>query len=560
MEYNLQIVLILTVGFALASLLGYIVHRLRMPFILGYLLAGYMIGPYSPGFVANIGVSEQLAEIGVVLMLFSVGLEFNLKDLLRVKKIAIPGAIGQTLVAAVVCALLIHQMEWPIETGIIIGLAIGVASTVVLIRILTEYNLLHTREGHIVVGWLIVEDILTVMVLILLPMLAEFVKGENVTLSTTAEAIAFAFGKFALLVVFLFTVGQRVAAYILTNIARLRSHELFTLTVLALTFGIAIISALVFGTSIALGAFIAGMVVGQTDVRHQAAANALSVKDVFTVVFFLSVGILFNPMAIVEHFHLFILILSVILIIKPLTAFIIVWALGFPSKTASTIAIALAQIGEFSFILSEEAMNLKLLPDEGYDVIVACAILSIALNPILFKWLIVPKPQATAQTTSYPLRHKISKKISKVRHPLFEFQRRDRPRAIVVGFNFIGQALVPQLEGQGYAPLIIERNIDIVTSFKDKQHQIIFGDAAQPNILETALIETAKLLVITLGDFNMTKSIITSAQHLNPRLQIIARITHINEKAFINEGVRFICAEEAIAKAMKEAISRIQVS
>lgn len=389
--YNLKIVLILTVGFGLASLLGYFSYRLKLSPILGYLVTGYIIGPYSPGFVADLQISEQLAEIGVILMMFGVGLHFQVKDLIEVKHIAIPGAVIQTLASTLAATLLIHLMGWSLETGVIIGLAVGVASTVVLVRILSDFNLLDTTQGHIAIGWLVVEDILTVLVLVLLPTIADDLKESHFSFGAIIISIFFVFFKFILLILIMFTIGRKIVTYILSTITKINSHELFTVTIIALIFGIATGSAFLFGTSIALGAFIAGMVIGQTDSRQQAFVNSLPMQDTFIVVFFLTVGMLFNPVAIQEHFLLFIGVLSIILIIKPLTAFLIVFLLRYPFKTAMIIAISLAQIGEFSFILAESAMNLEILPDEGYDVIVACALISISLNPLLFRWL---KPEA----------------------------------------------------------------------------------------------------------------------------------------------------------------------
>jgi CPA2 family monovalent cation:H+ antiporter-2 len=386
-DLNLKVVLILTIGFAFASVLGYLSFRAKLSPILGYLLAGYLIGPYSPGFVADMQISEQLAEIGVILMMFGVGLHFKWQDLMSVKNIAIPGAIGQTLVASTVGAALIYSIGWSLATGIIFGLAIGVASTVVLIRVLTDYNLLNTSEGHIAVGWLIVEDIITVFVLILIPTLTKFVKGSEFSLPVMAGSIVWALLKFIILIGLVSTVGYKFVLYVISKIMLTRSHELFTLTILALTFVIATGSSLLFGTSIALGAFIAGMMIGQTEVRHQATMNSMPLKDTFVVIFFLSVGMLFSPTAIVEHFPLFIGVLAIILIVKPLTALVIALVLNYPYRTALIVAIALAQIGEFSFILAEEAMKSHLLPDEGFDIIVACALVSISLNPLLFKLL-----------------------------------------------------------------------------------------------------------------------------------------------------------------------------
>ena len=287
MDHHVTIIVILAVGFAVASLLGYIAQRLKLPSILGYLLAGYLIGPHFPGFSADMSVAQQLAEVGVVLMLFGVGLHFKLQDLINVRHIALPGAIGQTAVAAVAGTAFMFFMGLPFATSVIIGLAISVASTVVLVRLLTDNNLLTTQEGHISVGWLIVEDIFTVAVLILLPMFADFFHGEQLSISHIFTAIAFILGKFVILAPALYLYGHKIVGYVLTSVARLRSQELFTLTILALAFSIATAASFLFGASLALGAFVAGMIIGQTDVRHQAVANSLPLQDVFAVIFLL---------------------------------------------------------------------------------------------------------------------------------------------------------------------------------------------------------------------------------------------------------------------------------
>jgi len=385
---KLKIVLILTIGFALASLLGYLAHRIKLSPILGYLLGGYIIGPFSPGYTVDLQISEQLAEIGVILMMFGVGLHFKWQDLVKYKHIAIPGALAQTAVATVAGIILINWMGWSLESGLIYGLAIGVASTVVLARVLSDNHFLNTASGHISIGWLIVEDMITVAALLLIPPLADSIKGNNgFPLEEIIMSLGFTVIKFFLLALIMFTAGKKIVSYFLSKIAMTNSHELFTLGTLAITFLIAAGSTLLLGTSIALGSFIAGMVIGQTVMQHKVSNNARPLKDAFIVIFFLSVGMLFNPKAISEHFLLFVCTLIIILILKPLTAFCICKIYKYPIKTALVTALGLAQIGEFSFILTEEAMNLKLLPEAGYDIIVACALITIAINPLLFKLL-----------------------------------------------------------------------------------------------------------------------------------------------------------------------------
>lgn len=391
-SYKLQIVLILTVGLGLASLLGYFTHRLRLSPILGYLLAGYLIGPYSPGFVADSETAEKLAEIGVILMMFGVGLNFKIEELISVKNVAIPGALLQTFFTTVLTTWFVTMAGWPFETGVLMGLGIGVASTVVLVRMLEDNNLLKSQEGHIAIGWTIVEDLITVGILILIPKMLPILKGESGSLESTLGAIVLMLFKVLFLAIGMFTVGRRFVTYALSKISHTQSHELFTVTILAMTFIIATGSSYFFGTSIALGSFIAGMVIGQTNLKQQAATHSLAIKDAFVVIFFLSVGMIFQPQAIIEHPMLFLSILSAVLLIKPLLAGVLVLLFKYPKHTAVMVGVALAQIGEFSFILSEEALKYKLIPDESYDVIVASALISIGLNPILFKLFEKRKP------------------------------------------------------------------------------------------------------------------------------------------------------------------------
>lgn len=384
---NLKIALILTVGFAFAAILGYISHKIKLSPIFGYLIAGYLIGPSSPGFVADRETAEQLSEIGVLLMMFSAGMHFRWQDLVRVHRIAIPGAFGQTLVATVIATAVTRCIGWPLEAGILFGLAIGVASTMVLIRVLSDDNLLKTREGHVAVGWLIVEDLITVFILLLIPALSMYAMDKELFYQEMFFSILQALLKFLLLAALMFTLGYKLVTYILMKIKMTRYPELFTLTTLAITFAIAFGSNMVFGASIALGAFLAGMVIGQTRVHNHVSTKITPLKDAFVVIFFLSVGMLFNPMVIVTHFWTFVMTLGIILIAKPFAAFLITIALRYPTRTALTVALGLAQIGEFSFILSEEAMRYRLLPSAAYDIIVAAALVSISINPLLFSLL-----------------------------------------------------------------------------------------------------------------------------------------------------------------------------
>lgn len=393
---HLKIVIILTFGFTFASMLGYLSLKLKLSPIMGYLIAGYLVGPNSPGFVADKEIAEQLAEIGVILMMFGVGLHFKWQDLVRVKNIAIPGAIGQTVFATLITACLMKAVGWSWEEGILLGLALGVASTVVLVRVLTSNHLIHKEEGKIAVGWLIVEDIITVAAILLIPTLAASFNGQTYSTSQVVADFTMAIFKFFVLAVIMLTIGKRIVNHLLSKVQYLMSEELFLLTILASTFVIASASAVFFGTSIALGAFIAGMSTAQTPLRQYVLNTVTPLKDTFIVIFFLSAGMFFNPFTIFENFGMFLLVLSIILIIKPLLAFFITTVLKYPPKTAVTVAIALAQIGEFSFIMADQALKFKLLPSAGYDILVASALVSLSINPSLFKLVNLGKKRSTA--------------------------------------------------------------------------------------------------------------------------------------------------------------------
>lgn len=544
--YKLKIVMILTVGFILASILGYLTQRIKLSPLLGYLIGGYLIGPFSPGFVADIEVSEQLAEIGVILMMFGVGLHFKWEELSSVKNIAITGAIGQTLITVLVTTWIVHLIGWEIDDGLVMGISIGVASTVVLVRVLSDNNLLNTNQGHIAVGWLIVEDVFTVIALIFLPLLVEPANGAAFSSMELISTFFTIMVKIGLLGVIIFTLGKKVISTILSCIARTRSHELFTLTVLALTFTIATGSSLFFGTSIALGAFIAGMVIGRTESRHQALANSLSLKDVFVVIFFLSIGMLFNPDIIRTHTLIFFIMLALVVLLKPLVAYLIVILMRYPLKTALTVAISLGQIGEFSFILAEESSRMKILPDEGYDIIVACALVSIAINPLLF------------QSVNFLAGLFEDKEIRQLPQSYKGSLSDSRPRAIVIGYGPTGQGVVRTLEKLGYTSIIIDRNIDTIENLNSEYQKAIFGDADSLEILQAAQVNAANLLILTIPDCNLSIKIIDVARQLNPEILILARATYKSDEQFFkNLSVAFVSTEEETIKAFSHAVYRL---
>jgi monovalent cation:H+ antiporter-2, CPA2 family len=541
-SYNIEIILILAVGFAFASVLGYMMQKTKLSPIIGYLTAGYLIGPYSPGFVADLAISEQLAEIGVVLMMFGVGLHFQWQELLNVKKIALPGALVQTTIAVVSGMLVCRALGWSYQAGLVIGLSIGVASTVVLVRVLEENHYLKSPSGHIAVGWTIVEDLITVIALLLLPVIALSTSTAAVPLQEMSFSILTAILKCAVLLIIMFAVGFRVVEYILYKVAQTRSQELFTLTLLALIFVIAVGSSYLFGTSIALGAFIAGMVIGKTDVKHQAYANALPLKDAFAVIFFLSIGMLFNPSAIAENALLFFAVLGIILIIKPLSAFLIILLLKKPMTLALTVAALLAQIGEFSFILSEQAMNLHIIPESGFDILVACALASIALNPVLFKLSLMLRSKMISHI-------EVSKSSDVAIHT--------SKRAIIVGYGPIGHAVYHTLEELGYLPVVIDTNLEMVTKLTNQKKTALYGDASQQQILEAAQIADTEFLVITSPDISSTVNIVKTAMQLNPKMEILVRANYTSDQKELNiPGIRVICNEEEAKAAFVHEIRK----
>jgi CPA2 family monovalent cation:H+ antiporter-2 len=378
--HEYELIMTITGSLTAALLFGYLTHRLGLSSIVGYLLAGIAVGSYTPGFVANRALAEQLAEIGVILLMFGVGLQFHAKELLSVKRVAVPGAIGQSALATLLCVVVARALGWSWSAGLVFGMAVSVASTVVLLRVLVDNNELHTPTGHIAVGWLVVEDLITVFLLVILPV---FFSTGTAGAGSIPVAIGLALVKIALLVALAFLVGGRLIPWLLEKVAATRSRELFTLTVLVLALGIAVGSAELFGVSMALGAFLAGMVVRQSDFSLRAASEALPMRDAFAVLFFVSVGMLFDPIHLMRAPGLVLVTLAIILLGKPLAALMIVLLLGYAPHVALSVAVALAQIGEFSFILATVGKDLGILEDGKVHTLIAASILSISVNPLL---------------------------------------------------------------------------------------------------------------------------------------------------------------------------------
>lgn len=550
MQPEFKIVWILAVGISCAGLLGYLAHRVKLSPILGYLLAGYLIGPHSPGFIADVYISEQLAYIGVTLLMFVVGLHFNWKDLMVVKKIALPGAVFLSILSIAFGFLLSIALGESPKAGLIIGAAVCVSSTVVIVKMLTDQGLLHTLQGHIAIGWTVVEDLIAIFILILLPTLI-----HPIAVGKDHLGVAYSIGLIILkiigLAVFVFFIADQLVQRLLKHVARTRSHELFTLAILSIVFLIAVGSAYLAGVSLALGAFIAGISVGKTSVSQQAAANALPMRDTFAVVFFLSIGMLFNPIALADNLPLFFGTLFIALVLRFSLAFCIARLFKYSVAIALVVAISISQIGEYSFILIEEGSRLDILPDNAYDIIVACSLISIALNPILFQLA-----KLITKMKDIPTLPQDQVTISEI-YKIEEAAESIKPRAIVVGCGVIGQAAVDCLKENGYHPLIIDRDVDRIEKLKESNYEAFFGDASQFQLLEIANLENTPFVVITIPDFKTTNEIINNIQQINPYTKIIARIRdkkHLEH--FGNIDVSVFCDEEATSRDIINLISK----
>ncbi len=547
-------------AFAAAWLLGLITQRLGLSPIVGYLLAGIAIGPHTPGFVGDVKSANQLAEIGVILLMFGVGLHFHIKDLLSVKDVAIPGAVGQSLVATLVAMAIFHFFGWPLKAGLVLGMAMAVASTVVLLRVLMDQNLLQTVHGRVAVGWLIVEDIFTVVVLVLVPMLADGSGSSGGGASVSGLSILWALGKLVALVAIVLLAGSRIIPWILIQVAKLRSSELFTLTVLMLSMGVAVGSAAFFGASPALGAFLAGMVVGQSPVSHQAAADALPMRDAFSVLFFVSVGMLFDPSFLAQQPGMVACGLLIVLVAKPLTALLIVALIGYSARTALTVAVGLAQVGEFSFILSLVAHDHGLMPDVGHHVIVASAMISIAINPLLFRscdrmeaWL-QRRPKLWALLNARADR-KMKEINAQARQTILAAEK---PLAVIVGYGPVGRVVDALLRDTGLETVIIDTNMDTIQSLTKSGRKAMFGDATRMEILEQAGIKRAIHLIVTLPHSANREPLVVAARQLNPTIEITVRARYLREREALNQaGANTMVYEEGEAGiALAEHVMR----
>lgn len=548
MPHDTPLISTIVGGFVLAFFFGALANRFRMPPLVGYLIAGIAMGPFTPGFVGDIHLAQELAEIGVILLMFGVGLHFSLKDLLAVKGIAIPGAVAQIALATLMGMGLAWAIGWTVGEGLIFGLALSVASTVVLLTALQERRLVETRRGQIAVGWLIVEDIAMVLALVLIPALSGILGGKGDALSTSAllTTLGLTLAKVAAFVAVMLIVGRRVIPWILERIANTGSRELFRLGVLAIALGFALGSAYIFGVSFALGAFFAGMILSESELSHRAAEESLPLRDAFAVLFFVSVGMLFDPSILVREPFLVLATVFIIVIGKSIAAFAIVRAFGYPTRTALTISASLAQIGEFSFILATLGISLGLLPEAGRDLILGGAILSILINPLLFTALDRRKARPEQQESRAAGKKTFAEEADMPSWPSLH------GHTVLVGFGRVGHLVAAALTEQNRPFIVIENQDDVVAALRADGIPALYGNAAAPGMMEAANIADARWLLVAIPEVFEAGQIIEHARKLNPQIEVIARAHSISELTHLEKhgATHTIMGEREIARGM----------
>ncbi|MCI2243190.1 Kef family K(+) transporter [Xanthomonas sp. PPL568] len=545
MHHDTSLIDIIAVGLALAFILGTLAHRLKLSPLVGYLVAGICVGPFTPGFVADQALATQLSELGVMLLMFGVGLHFSLEDLMEVKWIAIPGALAQIAAATLLGWGLAWSMGWPTLHGLVFGLALSVASTVVLLRAMEERRLLETLRGRIAVGWLIVEDLVMVLALVLLPALADALGGKGADTGSILGALGVTLLKMAAFVAVMLVVGRRAIPWALEKVAATGSRELFTLSVLAIALGVAFGSATLFGVSFALGAFFAGMLLKESELSHKAANDSLPLRDAFAVLFFVSVGMLFDPHILLEHPWQVLATFLTITVGKSLAAFVIVRAFGHPTGIALTISTSLAQIGEFSFILAGLGVSLAILPETGRDLILAGALLSIIANPLLFTWL--DRWQAR-QAVEAPVT------VEPELPPGPSLDLVDH--AIVIGYGRVGSALAAVLRERGVPVLVIDDNRDHVERAHADGIPGIRGSAAADRVLAEAHPEKAKIAILAIPQPLEAGEALAKLRALNPALTLLARAHSDAEvKHLLDHGADgTVMAERELAYSLAEMV------
>jgi CPA2 family monovalent cation:H+ antiporter-2 len=556
MEHNISLITTIASAFGLALIFGFIAERIKLPALVGYLMAGIIIGPATPGFVADVGIASQLSEIGVMLLMFGVGLHFSFNDLLAVKRIAVPGAIVQMALATVLGAVLAYSWGWTIGEGLIFGLALSCASTVVLLKALESRGILDSMNGKIAVGWLVVEDLATVMVLVLMPPLAG-VLGGTLSAESTAplwQTISVTVLQVGVFIALMLVVGKRVLPWLLWHVAKTGSRELFTLAVVAIAIGIAYGASALFNVSFALGAFFAGMVMRESEFSHRAAEESLPLRDAFAVLFFVSVGMLFEPGILWNEPLRLLAVVAIIIIGKSVAAMALVLAFRYPLNTAMTIAASLAQIGEFSFILAGLGMSLGILPAEGMSLILAGAFISIALNPLIFSAI---KPlRKWVLSFSEVARHLEARTDPFAELPMSTERKYLKGQIVLVGYGRVGRRIAEGLAERGIPFVIAEQNRELVEKLRKSGMPAVSGNAVDPSVLVQAHITNAAMLVIATPDSMDVRKMAEIATTLQPNIEIVMR-THSEEesKLLLKDGIGTVFfGEEELAKGMTKHV------
>jgi CPA2 family monovalent cation:H+ antiporter-2 len=551
MQHNTPLIGMLVGGFVFAYLCGMLAVRLRMPPLIGYLLAGIIVGPFTPGFVADQSLAPELAEIGVILLMFGVGLHFSLKDLLSVKTIAIPGAIVQIGIATLMGMALADMLGWPAGAGFLFGLSLSVASTVVLLTALQEKHLIETPQGRIAIGWLIVEDLVMVLALVLIPALSTLLRGDataNLSGITLLWVLALTAGKVIAFIAVMLVVGRRVIPWLLERTVRTGSRELFRLAILALALGVAFGASNVFGVSFALGAFFAGMILGESELSHRAAEESLPLRDAFSVLFFVSVGMLFNPKILFAAPMALFATFLIISIGKSIAAYIIVMLFRYPIGTGLTVAASLAQIGEFSFILATLGVSMGILPEMAKDLILAGAILSILFNPIAFYGIRLLEPLLKKLQGIFRQAPE-EESVALVPSTLTQ-------HAILVGFGRVGKLVAEELEKKGTPFIVIDIDSEQCDLLRERAITAICGNAVSAELLKAANLPAANWLLLAIVDPLESGQIIALSRSYQPDLKIIARahtdiaIAHLKEQG----ADHIITGDYPVALGMTEYI------
>lgn len=543
MHHTTPLITTIVGALVLAFLLGMLANRLRISPLVGYLMAGVMAGPFTPGFVADTDLAPELAELGVILLMFGVGLHFSLKDLLSVKSVAIPGAIAQIAVATLLGMGLSWTMGWSWMTGLVFGLCLSTASTVVLLRTLEERQLIDSQRGQIAIGWLIVEDLVMVLTLVLLPAIAGMLEQGNASAGLLVWDLLFTIGKVVAFMVLMMVVGRRAVPWILAKSAATGSRELFTLAVLALALGIAFGAVEFFDVSFALGAFFAGMVLNESELSHRAAHDTLPLRDAFAVLFFVSVGMLFDPMILVTQPLAVLGALVIIVVGKSLAAWLLVSLLGHSRRTALTISASLAQIGEFAFILAGLGISLGLLNDEGRNLVLAAAILSIMINPILFSLLeryLAKTETMEEQTLEEAIEDEKQIPVEMCSH------------AVIVGYGRVGSLIGQKLREAGVPFVVVENSRPRVEALREQGIKAVLGNAARSDTMELARLDCARWLLLTIPNGYEAGEVVTAAREKYQTIEIIARAHYDDEVDYILErgANRVVMGEREIASSM----------